>query len=233
MDIDSADNQLLPQIPVDPSANGQQFSQASLDLVGAAAAATSNATAQLESQLFETKTELALLKEKLADSEARLKQLESEKTRPNPTPRRTPQVSGVRAHSSHEDRSAQNKGFNNMQYTSNQQYAPPNQSQAPTQPTYGNAQAPNAPQQPTYANPQSQPQAAQPAYGAHQAQRQNSYNANPAQPAYANATASAPNQQNQAAIYGPQLGPQMRWAPQTYGYQPMQAPQQNAYNRMR
>lgn len=221
-------------MPVDATANGQQFPQAaSLNMVGVANSAVGNANAELESQLFESKTELALLKEKLAEAEARIKQFEAEKARPAPTTRRTPQVSGVRAHTTHEDRSAQNNNFNNMQYPSNQQYAPTNQSQAPTQPTYGNAQAPNAQQQPAYANAQPQQQAAQPAYGSHQAQRQNSYNTNPAQPAYATSAASAPNQQNQAAIYGPQLGPQMRWPPQTYGYQPMQNPQQNAYGRMR
>lgn len=203
LDPDSPDNCLLPQMQADPSA-AQQLTNAThpmpIDLTGTS---TSAANPDVESQLFEIKTELALVKEKLAEAEERVKQLEAEKVRPTPAPRRTPQVSGIRSHSTHDDRTTQSNGYSTMAYqlaqTSNQSYSTASQSQTPTF-----NQAP-------------------------QGHRQNTFGTPATQPTYAPASSSSSAAQQGA---NNMYGQQMRWSAPTYGYQNMQPPQQNAYQGM-
>ena len=212
LDPDSPDNGLLPQMQADPSV-AQQFANATrptpIDLTGNSAPSSVNAEA--ESQLFETRTELALIKEKLAEAEERVKLLEAEKTRPAPAPRRTPQVSGIRSHTQHDDRASQSNGYSTMAYqlaqTANQTYPTVSQAQTPTQPTYGAPQ--QIPRQNTFPAPAPQP-------------------TQPTQPAYAPAPTSTAGQQTANNIYGQQ----MRWGAPAYGYQSMQTPQTNTYQSM-
>ncbi|KAF2104049.1 hypothetical protein NA57DRAFT_70261 [Rhizodiscina lignyota] len=204
LDPDSPDNRLLPQMPADPTA-AQQYSNASqpvpIDLTAAGPPAV---TPDVESQLFETKTELALIKEKLVEAEERVKQLEAEKIRPTPAPRRTPQVSGIRSHAAHDDRTPQSNGYSTMAYqiaqTTNQSYPTATQTQTPTQPNYGTPQV----------------------------QRQNTFPSPATQPTYAPAATSTAGQQNANNLYGRQ----MQWGTPAYAYQNLQTPQTNAYQGM-
>lgn len=236
LDVDSTDNQLLPQMEVDanPSPQSQNTIAAPMNMISANTD-VATASAELESQLFETKTELALIKEKLAEAEGRVKQLEAEKTsapRPAPAARRTPQVSGVRAHSSHEDRPQNaptyNNNKNNMTFNGNQQFSGANApTQTPTQNPYGATPAQPAPQQPAYTNPQTQAQTIAPTYGPQQPQRQ-TYASTAAQPTYVQTASSAARQ-------NPNMyGQPMAWPQSSYPYGAMQTPPQNTYGgRMR